>query len=668
AIAVLKKGEDAQRVNALLREAAAALAPSATTAELEKTRESLSKAENALTDELTDLRTRFANLNEEKRRLSKDEAKELEHEIERISDRRETLVERRDEVARDLERNTRQLEATERVASTAARLNALAEGTEGQTTVPELKEILTGYTDFDASLRRYFLGDVPWGVWVRPLMHWGVLIGLTYMVLMTFNVLIFRQWAYNEKLIFPLAELPEILAGADTDGPHDVPEVFRSGLFWVGFSISAFVMGYNLLCKTGIAPGLPPLDLNNSWAPYIRNSMFKGLLWGAKSAVFFTMIGVAFLIPKKVSFSLWFFHILYMVQILVLVGFGYGQNESSFPHEWWYTLNFRTAEGGGALLVFASLVMWKCRRFLFCAWNPSALGDMGQDERRELLISSWLFLTGSLGVVLMLWRGLGVNLFYAVFGYAVIMVITIGLVRAVAEGGVLGFQAWVSPFHFIRHVLGFDKAAGDPSLFAPLMVYYSIMFLDIKTFIAPAMANGLKVRDDLKMARGRYHFAVALGISVACVVAIATAVMMCYSGGADAMHNWFYTSFPRSLFARIADISKVPPTATAGGRFWLVAGGVMMAGLLYFRQSFFWLPHPIGFIMLVNPLMRTYWFSIMLGWLAKHLVTKYGNKDTYGRVRYGFIGLILGELTIVAVAMILSLMMKRNLGIDLNRH
>jgi hypothetical protein len=65
--------------------------------------------------------------------------------------------------------------------------------------------------------------------------------------------------------------------------------------------------------------------------------------------------------------------------------------------------------------------------------------------------------------------------------------------------------------------------------------------------------------------------------------------------------------------------------------------------------------------------MRTYWFSILLGWLAKALVTKYGNKETYARVRCAFIGLIVGELVIVALAMALSLVLKRDLGIDLNR-
>jgi hypothetical protein len=238
----------------------------------------------------------------------------------------------------------------------------------------------------------------------------------------------------------------------------------------------------------------------------------------------------------------------------------------------------------------------------------------------------------------------------------------------VTEGGILGFQAWVGPFHFIRHVFGFDKAWTTPPLVAPLMVYYSVLFLDIKAFIAPAMANGLKIRDDLKMARGRFHLAVFLAIAVASVAAIAAAIMMAYSSGADAMESWFYISFPKGLYAQLSEMHKTPPTATASGRLWLGFGAAFMALLLFLRQRLFWLPHPIGAIMLVNPIMQTYWFSIFLGWIAKALVTKYGNKDTYARVRGLFVGLIVGELVVVTVAMILSLILNKNMGIDLNRN
>jgi hypothetical protein len=100
---------------------------------------------------------------------------------------------------------------------------------------------------------------------------------------------------------------------------------------------------------------------------------------------------------------------------------------------------------------------------------------------------------------------------------------------------------------------------------------------------------------------------------------------------------------------------------------WAVAGAVVMAGLLFFRQRVFWLPHPLGLIMLINPLMRMYWFSILLGWVAKSLVSKYGNKDAYAKARCGFIGLIAGELVLVAIALVFSVALNKTIRIDLNR-
>jgi len=339
--------------------------------------------------------------------------------------------------------------------------------------------------------------------------------------------------------------------------------------------------------------------------------MFQGLCYGARSAVMFTLVGLAFLIPQKVSFSLWFFHIFYFILLLGMVAFGYGQNESSFPTEWWYTHNFKTALGTGALLVFASLVLWKCKEMLLCAVRPNALGKIGPDENRELRIASGLFLFSFVALIICLWKLLGVNLFYAVFGVCILMVFTIGLIRAVAEGGVMGFQSHASPFHIIRDLFGMDKAFTSPSLFAPLIV------------------------DD---------------------------------AGADAMSGWFYTAFPKNTFTLIGNISKVPPMVSPSARGWLIFGALLMGALLYFRQNNFWLPHPIGLIMLINPLMASYWFSIFLGWLAKSLVTKYANKETYAKVRGLFIGLIVGEFLIVMLALIVATIFDCNTGnITLNR-
>jgi hypothetical protein len=273
----------------------------------------------------------------------------------------------------------------------------------------------------------------------------------------------------------------------------------------------------------------------------------------------------------------------------------------------------------------------------------------------------------SLALIVSLWLGMGANLYYTIFCYLIIIVITIGLVRAVTEGGILAFQAWVSPFHFIRTLFGMNKSWTSPALFSPLMVYYSIMFLDIKTFIAPAFANSIKIRDDLKMGRFRFHLAVFSGIGIAAVVGVAVHIMLGYSKGADAMDPWFYVNFPKNdMFSQIATVMKTSPVDTEGGLYWLIGGAALMAALMFLRRHVFWLPHPIGFIMLVNPLMSVYWFSILVGWLAKSLVTRYGNKETYDRVRHLFIGLIIGEIFLVALAMIVAVATGTPIPIDLN--
>ena len=85
--------------------------------------------------------------------------------------------------------------------------------------------------------------------------------------------------------------------------------------------------------------------------------------------------------------------------------------------------------------------------------------------------------------------------------------------------------------------------------------------------------------------------------------------------------------------------------------------------------TLFWFPHPIGFIMLINPLMTQLWFSFFLGWLFKKITVKYGGKATFDRVRDVFIGLILGELMAIffwgAMSLILGVKVS---GITLNRY
>lgn len=658
-----------------LTNAISTLQPIADRQPLSEAKAALDERWNAVNTELNAIQEQLTSVRNKRRLATADSIEPLDAEMRELTSKALPLKKTKGDLTHRQENIRAQLKLIDKVVAVSNDLSdlekRLAAGEVDRTSAAaELSAIIPAFRSFDASMERYLIGDVPWRVWAKPLASWGLLIVLTYMVLMTFNVLIFRQWAHNEKLIYPLAELPKVLVGADGDGDQSrIPAIFRSGYFWFGFSVSATFLGYNFLAYTGEFGNMQPLDLYNRWQGYVDRTPFEAVRqYVGKSTIFFTMIGLAFLIPANISFSMWFFIVIYMLQLLILVWSGHGHDERDFPLEWYYTLNFMTAQGGGALMVFAAVVFYKCRHYLFCFFNPASINQLDRDEQRELRTSSFFFVAGSIGLILVLWLYMGANLVYTIFAYFIIMMITIGLIRAVAEGGILGFQAWASPFHLIRSIFGMNKSWTSPSLFAPLFVYYSVLFLDIKTFIAPAMANSIKIRDDLRMKRGRFHLSIILGIGIALIASIATHIMLGYDKGGDAMSNWFYSSFPRGLYNQIASMTKTMPVDNQGGLAWLIVGAVAMTGLLFFRQHFFWLPHPIGLIMLVNPIMRTYWFSIMVGWMAKVLVTKYGNSDSYRHARSAFIGLIIGELTLVILALLVTVWTGKHIPIDLNRN
>lgn len=547
-----------------------------------------------------------------------------------------------------------QIKIRERVLVTAAAVKALRASLPASqpgdivALRDQLNVTVAAFNSFDASMRRFLVGDVQWEIWAKPVFNWVVIILVFYVVMAAFNVLIFKQWAHNEKLIYPLAELSLTIAGADEPEQKGlIPAVFKSGLFWTGFLISAGAWAWNYFV---LGDPWPWTFLDFKWGAYVDHSVFNALS-ETRFKIIFAVIGLTFLVPTRVSYSMWFCQVLCMLELLVMVWMGLGTSYGSFQSDAKTLMNFQTAQGGGALIVFALIMLWKCRKYLLSAVAPRALEGLEQSERRELRISSALFLTGSVVLMAMFTWRLNVNIFYSIIMYMLLLVLTIGLLRAVAEGGVLTTQASFNPFHFVRHVFGMDNSWSSPALFAPMWIFISMMCLDIKAFIAPAMANALKIRDDMRISRLKFHAAVALSILVALAIGLVAHIILGSAGGLGKMSPHHYNGgvVDQYGFTVIQNMMIEKPVDVAGVRWWLVVGAVSMIVLLLMRQRFSWMLHPIGLIMLVNPQMLMFWGSIFIGWCLKALVSKYGNKDTYQRLRYVAIGLIVGELVVAAL-------------------
>jgi len=292
--------------------------------------------------------------------------------------------------------------------------------------------------------------------------------------------------------------------------------------------------------------------------------------------------------------------------------------------------------------------------------------------RRVLGPGGILFLVGVVVAVEWLhWSG--VPILFGVGFLAVVLLVAVGLIRVTAEGGVFWYQIHTGPFH-LANSSGLVKwmAQSRPgwlrTLAGPLVTVYSVLFLDIKTYIAPAILNSFKMQEETRASRRMFHLVVTVCIVVTVVVSSAFVIYLCYLKGADRMSG-FFTSASRYVMEKTQRLGggEVEATSEWNWLWYLIGGGWVVLSVLM-RRRFFWWLHPIGFVMLANPLTTSLWFNFFLGWICKKLAVKYGGRHQFARVRPLFIGLIFGELMAVFVWAILKQTLElEKVAISINR-
>ena len=260
---------------------------------------------------------------------------------------------------------------------------------------------------------------------------------------------------------------------------------------------------------------------------------------------------------------------------------------------------------------------------------------------------------------------------------AIVILVTVGLMRVVAEGGVYWFQIHTGPFHLTKIANGLLLKGGavktvvPPAVLAPLMPIYSILFLEIKTYLAPSVINSFKMQEESRASRRWFHAIVISSIVVTVLVSAVALLYFVYAVGANHSSNsWFFTSGPRYIFSQTQQLVS-GSTGGLGGSNWIFyllgIGWILLSVIM--RRRFFWWLHPIGFAMMANPLMCQLWFGFFVGWLCKKLAVKYGGRHMFAKVRPMFIGLLFGELAACFFWSLMAFLLGLSkVSIDINRY
>ena len=505
--------------------------------------------------------------------------------------------------------------------------------------------------------------DVPWRLWAQPLFHWLQFTFLVYALFYFLSRVLYPQWADREKLIFPLTKIPEALTPPD-DAARETPRILHSGLFWSGFAVSFGILLWNGAVREGWIHGIGqvPLAMNMS---VLDGTFLKSIRFTFTFNVFFTALGIGFLLPPAITFSVWFYFLVHCAMIYLACSFGFGVNELDFPRNMRSVSNFITAQGGGAMMVFGAVCLLKA---LWGYRDTDSAGAAEATDRTPIwgLAGSILLLIGWM-CIHFTHAGLFRRVFWAAAFTLVILLMTVCLMRLVAESGLFGYQAHTGPFHFARmfHVQGRIGAG----VLGPLLTFYTVFFYDVKTFLAPALLNAERIREDAHALVHRFRLTILLAMGVSVVTAVIFSICLAYRVGAQQMQPWFYTYMTPMLMDTVRDMSEGKGLWSPANLIFALSGGIWTGISMFIRQYFFWFPHPIGYLLFANPLTRYYWSSFFLAWVIKRFVLKYGGRHSFDRIKPFFIGLILGELAAVAfwVCVVWAFHLQ-NVGIDIDRH
>jgi hypothetical protein len=503
-------------------------------------------------------------------------------------------------------------------------------------------------TDTDA-VEGFFHGrsSVPWALWRTPLAAWssfllGLVVASGCLVL-----LLRRQWISHERLTFPLAQIPleTVVESRRRPGVARLPV---SSWFWVGLVLSFGVNFLNsLAARVPVIPSIPlgPVAI----VRWQRVGPLAGL--GEIDLVLWPwLIAVAYLIPKELSFSCWFFWLVRVALTVLAVAAGATPER---PEEW-FRNDFPAPyhQSVGAVLALAGWVLWTGRKHIARALSIAFSRQSGRADSDEPVPYRYVLVLLALStgwLVYFCWlAGARVTVGAAII--ALILMFYLVWARLRAETG-MGFIPFGLNVNDIM-VIPFGSAVFRPREIVMLLSArwsYFPGFGESLEVVTGNMLESMKVADAARVRTRPLIAAMAGGFLIALLVGIFITLTGIYHYGFYGLRcsnpNFWLESQLRWDGVHIFNYLTNPSRFDLYGTLAITAGAVVTVSLAMLRLRFWWWPlHPVGYLAANVWGMHWYYMPFFVGWLAKTLVIRYSGLRLYRQTVPLAIGLVGGDL------------------------
>lgn len=475
---------------------------------------------------------------------------------------------------------------------------------------------LSGYFTGDSTL--YTAKHIK--AWLTPALLWSSFLIVLLFVLVCINIIFRKQWTEKEKLSFPIIQLPLEMTREETG-------LLRNKLFLIGFSIAGGMQIIN-----GIHAYFPSV-------PGFRIAVDIGVLFSEKpfSAIGFTpvvfspfVVGLAYLMPLDLAFSMWFFHLVWKAQEVFRSAMSLKVRSGPY----------RSYQTAGALIALAFILLWTNRRYLKEVVVQLFRRKLERDDSNEPMTYRTAvvgIVLGTTFLVLFLYRG-GMSIYIIIAFLSIYFLYMFSITRIRAKLGPPAHDfEMVGPEQWLLNTVG-ARNIGPRNLTMFGLLYW--MCRAYRSHPVGHQLEGFKIAERIDASGRRFLLAIIIAIILGTLTGFWVFLHYSYSHGTVNS----YHAFGGEPFRRLEKYLQYPGSRDYSMIKLVGVGAVVTTFLMAIRRRFLGFPfHPVGYAMAGGWLISCIWFSIFLSWLVKWVLLKYGGLRTYRRAVPFFLGLILGQ-------------------------
>jgi hypothetical protein len=484
--------------------------------------------------------------------------------------------------------------------------------------------------------------------WAVPLGSWASFLAVLTTMMLAMNALLRRRWMVREKLTYPITHMPLELTAAGAP-------LLRSKLMWLGFGLAGAVDLLNGFHQ--LWPAWPLIKVRVVHFDEYMRGIFRGYPWGALGGTRISFypfaIGLGMLLPLDLAFSCWSFYLFWKAQALLSALLGLSRIPG-FPYV--------NEQSSAAYLGLCAFALWMARGHIrhILAGLTGRVRFQDEGEPMSYRLALHLLLAGALFLALFA-AGMGMWLWVAALLFLLYFGISLTVTRVRAELGPPAHDLHRGgPDLILTNIFGTTETVFNPRQLTAL----SMCFWFNRAYRAhpmPIQLESFKIAESADIRQSSMALALTIATVVGVIAAFWAQVHNYYVYGISAKMSSVATTFGREPYQRL-QAWLVHPLPTQWPRLGAYSGAFLFTLLLMFLRVNFvgWPFHPVGYAISSSWSMNCLWLPILIAWLAKLVIMRYGGYRIFQAAVPVALGLVLGEFIVGSLWCLIGIA----LGID----